>query len=33
LGVEPHPGDLIHRLFLHHMHILGVRVVRTLVPA
>lgn len=32
LGIEPHPGDLLHRLFLHHMHLLGVRVVRTLVP-
>ncbi len=32
VGAEPHPGDLIHRMFLHHLQVLGVQVVRTLVP-
>jgi len=27
-GIVPHPGDLLHALFLYHLHLNGVRVVR-----
>ena len=27
IGAVPHPGDLLHRIFLYHMHLNGVRVV------
>jgi len=32
LGALPHDGDLLHRLFLYHMALNGVRVVRELTP-
>lgn len=28
LGIMPHPGDLLHRVFLYHMALNGVRVIR-----
>ncbi len=32
IGALPHDGDLLHRLFLYHMALNGVRVVRALTP-
>jgi len=29
-GITPHPGDLLHALFLYHLHLNGVRVVRSI---
>lgn len=29
-GIAPHPGDLLHALFLYHLHLNNVRVVRTI---
>jgi len=29
-GIAPHPGDLLHALFLYHLHLNNVRVVRTM---
>jgi nicotinamidase-related amidase len=29
-GAMPHPGDFFHRVFLHHMSLNGIRVVRSL---
>lgn len=30
VGAVPHPGDFLHRTFLYHMHLNGVRVVRSI---
>ena len=30
LGIEPHPGEFLHRLFLHHMHLNGVEICKKL---
>ena len=30
LGITPHPGDLMHVLFLYHMHLNDIRVVRAI---
>ena len=30
LGIAPHPGDLMHALFLYHMHLNNIRVVRAI---
>jgi hypothetical protein len=30
LGVTPHDGDLLHAVFLYHLHLNGVHVVRRL---
>lgn len=32
IGALPHPGDLMHRLFLYHLALNGVSVVRSLTP-
>ena len=32
LGALPHPGEDMHRLFLYHMALNGVRVVRRILP-
>ena len=32
IGALPHDGDLLHRLFLYHMALNGIRVVRELSP-
>jgi len=29
--VEPHPADLIHKLFLHHMHLNGIEIYKKLI--
>lgn len=31
-GAQPHDGDLLHAVFLYHLHLNGVEVVRSLIP-
>lgn len=30
VGAVPHPGDLLHKIFLHHMHLNGVEIVKSI---
>lgn len=30
IGAVPHPGDLLHKIFLHHMHLNGVEIAKTI---